>query len=99
MESSQRLLKSKEWEAQITTWKASGLSVTEWCKKENIPRNTFRYWLNKASPKTLDPRAFVEIPDEPPAGIEIHYQGFQVHLNKRFDAELLMRCLKTLRSL
>jgi len=31
----------------IGCWKNSGLSVAKFCEQQNVPVNTFRYWLRK----------------------------------------------------
>ena len=34
----------KEWVTKFTDQKASGLSVTDWCLKNNISKYKFLYW-------------------------------------------------------
>lgn len=94
------LSKSQEWKNQIDAWKSSGKSTRHWCKERGISPSTFKYWQNKILPAKLDPKAFFEIPSEQHSlGIEIRYQGFEIHVGKEFDQTTLSRCLKTIRSL
>ena len=98
MKSNQDLSRSQRWEVCISTWKASGKSVRQWCKEHSISPNTFKYWKDKLYPEKLDPTAFTEIPSEQSTGIEIRFQGFEIHVGKEFDQTTLSRCLKAIRS-
>lgn len=35
------------WRDQITQFTKSGMSVTEWCRIQGIPRSSLYYWLEK----------------------------------------------------
>lgn len=36
--------KLSEWASRFADHKASGLSVTEWCKENNLPQYKYFYW-------------------------------------------------------
>lgn len=35
------------WMKHYQDYQSSGLSVPKWCKKNDIPANTLRYWIKK----------------------------------------------------
>jgi transposase-like protein len=36
-----------EWRARFDAWKASGLSVAEWCRDKGLKNHQMYYWINK----------------------------------------------------
>ena len=63
-------IRDHEWIAMIQKQKASGLTINDWCPKNNISRNCFYYWqrrLRRQFMKALS--QFVEL--KPPAVPEI----------------------------
>lgn len=36
-----------EWKARCDAWKASGLSVAEWCREEGVKDHQMYYWIRK----------------------------------------------------
>lgn len=41
--------KEKFWRQEIAEWQVSGLSVTEFCRRRNIPDGSFRSWRREIS--------------------------------------------------
>lgn len=36
-----------EWKARFDAWKASGLSVAEWCRDKDIKNHQMYYWIRQ----------------------------------------------------
>jgi len=36
-----------EWKARFDAWKASGLSVAEWCREKGLKDHQMYYWIRK----------------------------------------------------
>jgi hypothetical protein len=36
-----------EWKARFDAWKASGLSIAEWCRAEGVKDHQMYYWIRK----------------------------------------------------
>ncbi|MUK86828.1 IS66 family insertion sequence element accessory protein TnpB [Ornithinibacillus sp. L9] len=36
-----------EWKARFDAWKASGLSVAEWCRVEGVKDHQMYYWIRR----------------------------------------------------
>ncbi len=46
--------KEQLWYARFLDYTQSGLSRCRWCKKNNLPVSTFRYWCRKFSALRID---------------------------------------------
>ncbi len=55
--------KEKEalWRERISRWEQSGLSITKFCKKENLPLSTFNWWKKRFKDEAFEPCGFVEL--------------------------------------
>ena len=86
------------WKIKIEEWRASGLSARKWCLDRDIPEGTFNYW-KKLFALEIKPEKnlFLELTQEKTKGVEIEYQGFKIRLEKDFDNNLLLDCLRVLR--
>ena len=36
-----------EWKARFDAWKASGLSVAEWCRDKDLKKHQMYYWIRQ----------------------------------------------------
>lgn len=53
------------WVSMIRNQKASGLTVVEWCKENNVTENSYYYWLRKIRTAALNAvKPAEEDPDE-----------------------------------
>lgn len=41
-----------EWKARFDSWKASGLSVAEWCRDKGLKDHQMYYWIRKFEGKS-----------------------------------------------
>jgi len=98
----------KEWEARVTTFKASGQSTTAWCAAHDLKPHQLRYWLRKY--KTVDtsnemPTQWmsVEIGDLEPSDQEnrllVRVGQATVEVKPGFNPELLSNVIRTLATL
>lgn len=103
-----------EWRVLVEEWKASGKTMTTWCREHQIHKNTFIYWVKGGSPskkiaissnnhpsiKTkLTRSCFTELSDRQGTGICLEYQGVRIHIDRSFDATTLKSCLSILRGI
>ena len=86
------------WERRISDWKASGKTIQNWCEENNLRENQFYYWRRKTAPVDRVV-SFIEIKETPPEKtvVSLSYREFEVRLERSFDEETLLRCLKVLR--
>lgn len=42
------------WKHRIADRKASGLNVTDWCKKNNLTKHAYYYWLKRIEANAQD---------------------------------------------
>lgn len=42
------------WKHRIADRKTSGLNVTDWCKKNNLTKHAYYYWLRRIGANTQD---------------------------------------------
>ena len=47
MNQEERLNNKQLWRIRIQNYQSSGMLQKEWCEKENINLNTFRYWMRR----------------------------------------------------
>ena len=55
--------KRLDWETKICQQKQSGLSINQWCRKNQITKGSFHYWKDQlfSKPK-LTRDSFIELP-------------------------------------
>lgn len=86
------------WRDKIQEQRQSGLSISAWCRENNIVIHTFNYWRDKLFPREAFNRtSFLEIPKRDRKAIKIEYQNFQIVIDQDADFIVLKECLKTLR--
>lgn len=49
------------WKHRIADRKASGLNVTDWCKKNNLAKQAYYYWLKRTEAKAQDANTSIPI--------------------------------------
>ena len=54
--------KRRDWNAHITSWQASRLSQTEYCRRHELKFHQFVYWRRKFTPKRSGPISLVQVP-------------------------------------
>ena len=103
----------QQWKEKILKQRESGLSIGFWCRQNNIPVHTFRYWQSKLLPKLNFKRsAFKEISQQKTvafklpifnpkkkAEITIEYQGAYIYIDREVDISALRQCLKALKEI
>jgi hypothetical protein len=70
----------------------SGLTVTAFCRDRDIRPGQFHYWRRRLAPVA---DGFVELrcPDRKGAGIRLSRNGWQIAVDRDFDAETLQRVI------
>ena len=51
-----------DWNTHITSWQASRLSQTEYCRRHKLKFHQFVYWRRKFAPKAAVPISLVQVP-------------------------------------
>ncbi len=98
-----RLELAKFWQHHIDQWSSSGLTQTEYCRRNDLSRDRFNYWRRKFKKQNL-PVQFVQIPGEPmiysQTGLKLNIgPGLQIEIPNGFSRNTLEQVLKTLRIL
>ena len=93
--------KRLEWREQLRLQQESGLSVSRWCKEQQVNYNSFLYWkkqLRSVSAGSIERSSFKELPDlSSSPGVTIECQTLQIHLGQNCDPAILMKCLRELK--
>lgn len=91
--------KTHSWEKKLQQQRSSGMSMTRWCRKNEIPYNTFAYWKRRlGQQKEIHRESFVELEAKTASsGIELECNGVRVHLETDFDSAVLAQCLRVLK--
>ncbi len=80
------------WRAHLEAWKASGLSMRGYCRKEGIGVNGLRYWRGKLGASDGNPRVVrlpVRLAPAEPVIEIVMGSRFTIRLPKGFPAEEL----------
>ena len=96
-----------KWGKHICDCKASGLSVLQWCKEQNINTSSYYYWhghLNKQENQDSTNQHFVGIPlNKPLQGdttcIKLHYHAFTLEIPTGIPSSTLTDILSVLQNL
>jgi hypothetical protein len=96
MASEEQEKKQQLWASRIEQWQASGLSMSRWCREQQVSLVQLSYWRKKSQPKE---GGFIELRDSEvtEAGISIELGAVRVVLNRRFDSAALKQVLQILR--
>jgi len=102
-------LHQRHWVKKVESWKESGLTKTEFCRREGINRGTFSTWWRryKAQIEKNGSGGFVEVSSvaevkskrEQNGGeypVEISAGGFSVKINSNADSILIEKIFKAL---
>jgi len=101
----------KEWEIRFKEYKKSGLSIKEWCGKNDFKTTTFHYWVKKfKASEQIAPvvkAQFAEVVLEccnvnnsvDSKKISLSYGSYTIDIADRFNSDTLTELLKVLKSL
>jgi len=89
------------WKDRIHEWQASGKSLAQWSRENNLVYSRTVYWKMRflgSHKKHSYPQGFLELKDEgkSDAGIIIEAAAARIHLSTDFDQSTLIRCLELL---
>lgn len=96
--------KEKEtyWIVKIEEYRASGLSLVEWCETSDVALHYMKYWLRKQSPINRDSSqetswvsCVVEEPKE--KSISLRINQVDIEVTSDYDETLLLQVIRTLR--
>ena len=83
--------KRQLWLERLQDMDKSGLTQKAWCKNNNIPYSTFRYWSDQLA-ESADKRAFE-------AGISVRYDDFFLTFSKQCDMQTVQVVMQALKDL
>lgn len=105
MESSESKSELKDlWDARLEAFAASGLSVPQWCRENNIPPHQLRYWLqkrmankgNSTKPQASGWIALPTIGQPLGSGVSLRVGAVSVDVQHGFDAKVLSDVIRAL---
>ena len=91
--------KRRLWQGRLEEWKASGLTLVEYCRLHNLDARNLQYWKKKILPKPRTTAALVEIPGILPRSLPgsqlcLVIDGrSRIEIAPGFDADTLGRLL------
>ncbi len=99
--------KTNLWLAHVEAWRQSGMSQTEYCRKNGINNHQFGYWKKKFTRKEKSAQcsAFVAIPiqhrtasnsDQSDSGVTVNISGITIQLTTRFSETAFRRVVTVL---
>lgn len=92
--------KQELWSARIAARAESGLSVAEWCARNDVKQWQYHYWRKRLSAATEPHAGFVRL--DPPdgsggpckgSGVTLWLSGAQIVVDREFDADCLLRVI------
>ena len=98
--------KERQWQRWIDQWRASGLSVRDFCARHRLPTPTFYNWRRRLRHRAAEPAPFLPVqvvaetpPPPPPASpLEVVLaDGAVVRVPPGFDPATLRQLLAVLR--
>ena len=96
--------KEKEayWLAKIEEYRASGLSLVEWCETGEVSVHNMKYWLRKQSPinrESTEETSWVSCVVEEPKenSISLRINQVDIEVTSGYDETLLLQVIRTLR--
>ena len=93
---------NRHWKANIERWATSGLTQTEYCRRNDLSRDRFTYWKRKFKSQNL-PVEFIQLPmpaNINSTGLKLNLgQGVQIEIPDGFTSETLERVLAILRAI
>ncbi len=101
-----RKQKAQYWEGHIQAWQGTGLSQAAYCRKNDLVRHRFWYWLKRID--SLPPKGVSFVPvalppdriDRAPRTVSvITPNGYRIELGSSFDPNLVGQLMHTIRDL
>jgi hypothetical protein len=93
---------NRYWKSNIERWAASGLTQTEYCRRNDLSKDRFTYRKRKFKRQNL-PVEFIQLPMSANihrTGLKLNLgQGVQIEIPDGFTSETLERVLATLKSI
>ncbi|AIQ14921.1 IS66 family insertion sequence element accessory protein TnpA [Paenibacillus durus] len=96
------------WQARMSDYRQSGLSLKAWCALQEYTPDQLKYWLYKRTPKTpsttsiLPSPQFVSLATLPasPSGtsLHVHVGSARIEITPGFDPVLLRDLVRALES-
>lgn len=101
-----------EWKDRFDAWKASDLSVAEWCREQGVKDHQMYYWIRKferdsltSEPETSETQWLtVKVEDEPTsittklAPVFIHFGSISVEVRPGANMALLSDVVRVLQN-
>jgi hypothetical protein len=89
-----------EWNVLVEQWKASGKTMSAWCREHQIPKTTFVYWV-KGPPKRASRKNigiarndFTELKDAVlKTDVLIEWRGCKIYIEGATAPLILGKCL------
>jgi len=104
-----------KWKERVEEYRHSGLSIRNWCKKNEIKETTFKYWINKFNKFERESLAantdFAEVllqsesnsnkmmTESATAMLTLSYGNYSIDIADNFNPETLSKLLKVLQKL
>ena len=102
-----------EWKNHLKSWKSSGFSKAEYCRRKHISYHAFNHWQKKLQiPKPPSPITLVKLeesekitssfqqpPVSPQSIIRFWVNDFCIEIGNHFSKASLVQLIQTLRSI
>jgi len=101
------LSKSELWNARVSDYNSSGLSIKKWCSNNNCPASSLRYWIAKFKHQALvssESAVFAAIPSETIfstasiAPITMYVDSIRIEVTNNCHPDLLASLVGTLKN-
>ena len=101
------LSKSELWNARVSDYNSSGLSIKEWCSTNSCQVSTLRYWITKFKLQGLvssEPAVFTAIPSDTIfstasiAPVTMHVDSIRIEVSNNCHPDLLANLIGTLKN-
>ena len=77
-----------DWATSLRRQQESGLSINEWCRKNQITKGSFHYWKEKLAPKALQKTSFTELNIKRSDAISLQACGITIRITGDCNPDL-----------
>ena len=92
----------QEWKNRILSQRSSGLSVSAWCKENNILYHVFNYWKDRLFTKShLNRDSFIELKNKnrvDQVTVILECQNIRIYLSEHVDVATLKKYFEALKT-
>ena len=98
--------KRRLWRAHIRAWQRSGLTQSDYCRRNKLKDTQFTYWKTKFNKEKPEPVSFVPVPvkidhmqsviDSGDSGLSVQLGKIKIRIHNNFNPTCLVKVVSLL---